>query len=188
MNGRSDDGGDVGRPDEGKFVHGPMMERGIHGGGLLGRRTTKPMAAAARVVMWVATFALVACAGEDSGSAECEPPSDPDAASWPVRLALAGSRPVVTYWCGDPSPRMNSVTVVYDPDGGKTVEVAGSTLLVADQGRVLLDPAQRGPRGGTYVLDLEALNLARIDAKLHSFPVGLGGGLLMWANGVAPLP
>jgi hypothetical protein len=131
---------------------------------------------------------------------DCEPPSDPNAAPWPGWVRMAGSRPVVTYWCGEPSPRSETVTVVYDTDGGKTVEVVGSALLAADQDRVLLAPSSGGTARGMYLLDLDALTmgkastsvgpsfLAHIDSPRHNFPVGLSSGLILWDNGVARLP
>jgi hypothetical protein len=112
---------------------------------------------------------------------------------------MAGSRPVVTYWCGEPSPRPDTVTVVYDTDGGRTVEVAGSAVLAADQGHVLLAPA-RGTAHGMYLLDLDTLTtgqvgrsvgpsfLSSINSPRHSFPVGLAAGMILWDNGVARLP
>ena len=142
--------------------------------------------------------------GEDRLLAEhrpqaCAPPSDPDAALWPGWVRMAGSRPVVTYWCGEPSPRSDTVTVVYDTDRGKAVQVAGSALLAADQDHVLLAPSS-GTAQGMYLLSLEALTtertstsvgpsfLANIDAPRHNFPVGLSAGLILWDNKVASLP
>ena len=128
----------------------------------------------------------------------CEPPSEPDTALWPGWVRMAGSRPVVTYLCGEPSPRPDTVTVVYDTDGGPTIQVAGSAVLAADPGHVLLAPAF-GTRG-MYLFNLDTLTvekastavgpsfLAHIDSQRHSFPVGLAAGLILWDNGVAPLP
>ena len=142
--------------------------------------------------------------GEDRLLAEhrpqaCEPPDDPDTALWPGWVRMAGSRPVVTYWCGEPSPRSDTVTVVYDTDGGKTIQVAGSALLAADQDHVLLAPPL-GTAHGMYLLNLDTLTmgkastsvgpsfLAHINSPRHNFPVGLASGLILWDNGVAPLP
>jgi hypothetical protein len=142
--------------------------------------------------------------GEDRLLAErrpqaCEPPSDPDTALPLNGVRLAGDRPVVTYWCGEPSPRSDTVTVLYDTDGDKTVQVAGATLLAADQDHVLLAPPL-GTAHGMYLLNLDALTmgkastsvgpsfLAHIDAPRHNFPVGLAAGLILWDNGVAHLP
>jgi hypothetical protein len=129
----------------------------------------------------------------------CEPPTDPDTAPWPGWVRMAGSRPVVTYWCGEPSPRPDTVTVVYDTDGGQTVEVPDSAVLAADQGHVLLAPPA-GTAHGIYLLNLDTLTMAKantavgpsflatIDSPRHNFPVGLASGLILWGNGVAPLP
>jgi len=142
--------------------------------------------------------------GEDRLLAEhrpqdCEPPSDPHAAPWPGWVRMAGSRPVVTYWCGEPSPRSDTVTVVYDTDRGKTVQVAGSALLAADQDHILLAPSS-GTAQGMYLLNLDTLTtgkastsvgpsfLSNIDSPRHNFPVGLSAGLILWDNGVARLP
>lgn len=142
--------------------------------------------------------------GEDRLLAEhrpqaCEPPSDPDAPLWPSGVGMAGNRPVVTYWCGEPSPRPDTVTVVYDTDGDRTVQVAGSALLAADQDHVLLAPTFRTARG-MYLLNLDTLtmgksstsvgpsSLAHIDAARASSPVGLAAGLILWDNGIARLP
>ena len=38
------------------------------------------------------------------------------------------------------------------------------------------------------VLDLDTLALARIDAPLRDFPVGLASELILWNNGVTSLP
>jgi hypothetical protein len=102
-------------------------------------------------------------------------------------MRMAGSRPVVTYWCGEPSPRSDTVTVVYDTEGGHTVQVAGAALLAADQRHVLLAPPM-GTAHGTDLLDLDTLSLAHVEGPRHSFPVGLAAGLILWDNGVARLP
>ncbi|HET9999015.1 MAG TPA: hypothetical protein VFQ17_15955 [Nocardioides sp.] len=142
--------------------------------------------------------------GEDLLLAEhrpqgCEPPSDPDTAPWPGWVRMAGSRPVVTYWCGEPSPRSDTVTVVYDTDGGRTIQVPGAGLLAADQRHVLLAPPS-GTARGMYLLDLDTVTmgkantsvgpsfLAHIDSQRHNFPVALAAGLILWDNGIAPLP
>ena len=130
---------------------------------------------------------------------DCEPPSDPHAAPWPGWVRMAGSRPVVTYYCGEPSRRPVTVTVVYDTDRGITVEVAGSAVLAADQDHVLLAPSLGTP-AGMYLLNLDTLTmgkastsvgpffLSNIDSPRHNFPVGLSAGLILWDNGVARLP
>ena len=68
--------------------------------------------------------------------------------------------------------------VVYDPDGGSAVQVAGS-LLTADEDHVLLT-STTGEPGGIYLLDLDRLGLARIGSGLHEPQVDLGGGLIIW--------
>ena len=147
---------------------------------------------------------LLSTPGQDRLLAEhrpddCEPPSDPDAAPWPGWVRMAGSRPVVTYYCGEPSRRPDTVTVVYDTDRGRTVEVAGSAVLAANQDHVLLAPPLGTP-AGMYLLNLDTLTmgkastsvgpffLANIDSPRHNFPVGLSAGLILWDNGVARLP
>jgi hypothetical protein len=147
---------------------------------------------------------LLSTPGEDRSLAEhrpddCEPPSDPDAAPWPGWVRMAGSRPVVTYYCGDPSRRPDAVTVVYDTADEKTVEVAGSAVLAANQDHVLLAPPLGTP-AGMYLLDLDTLImgkastsvgpffLSNIDSPRHNFPVGLAAGLILWDNRVARLP
>jgi hypothetical protein len=114
----------------------------------------------------------------DELPAGCEPPSDPDLASLPATLELAGDRPVVTYWCGDDA---QAVTVVYDVDSGDAVQVTGAGLLAADGGQVLLAPGAGGPRG-TYLLDLDQVTLARIGPGVHDAQVGLASGLVLWNN------
>jgi hypothetical protein len=142
--------------------------------------------------------------GEDRFLAEhrpddCEPPSDPDAAPWPGWVKMAGSRPVVTYYCGEPSRRPHTVTVVYDIVHEKTVEVARAAVLAADQDHVLLAPPLGTP-AGMYLLNLDTLNvgkastsvgpffLSNIDLPRSGFPVGLAAGLILWDNRVARLP
>jgi hypothetical protein len=111
----------------------------------------------------------------------CEPTSEPAQTGIPVTIGLAGSRPVVTYWCKDEQP----VTLVYDVDGGDAIQVDGANLLAADEGHVLLAAAGGGP-SGTYLLDLDRVTLARIGPGLHEAHVGLAGGLVLW-NNLGPL-
>ena len=108
--------------------------------------------------------------------AGCEPPTDPDLASMPVTVGLAGNRPVVTYWCGDVA---QATTRVYDVDGGDAIQVAGAGFLAADEDHVLLATAQGEP-GGVYLLDLDRLTLARIGPAMHDAQVGLADGLVLW--------
>jgi len=103
----------------------------------------------------------------------CEQPDDPVFAVLPATVGLAGTRPVVTYLCGDES----QVTVVYDVEGADAVQIDDASLLAADEGYVLL----RGP-GGTYLLDLHGLALARIAPAVHEDQVGLGRGVVLWNN------
>lgn len=147
---------------------------------------------------------LLSTPGEDRSLSghrpeDCEPPSDPDAAPWPGWVRMAGSRPVVTYYCGDPSRQPDAVTVVYDTADEKTVEVAGSAVLAANQDHVLLAPPLGTP-AGMYLLDLDTLTMGKastsvgpfflssIDSPRHNFPVGLAAGLILWDNRVARLP
>jgi hypothetical protein len=105
--------------------------------------------------------------------AGCEPPADPAGARWSVlNVGLAGSRPVVTYLCGD---KAQAATFVYDVDGGDAVQIAGR-LLTADEGHILL------AAGGIYLCDLDRLTLARIGPGPHETQVGLAGGLVLWNN------
>ena len=88
---------------------------------------------------------------------------------------------------------------MYDTDRGKTVQVAGSALLAADQDHILLAPSS-GTAQGMYLLNLDTLTtgkastsvgpsfLSNIDSPRHNFPVGLSAGLILWDNGVARLP
>jgi hypothetical protein len=112
----------------------------------------------------------------------CEPTSEPAQTGIPVTMALAGDRPVVTYWCKD---EQQPVTLVYDVDGGDAIQVDGAYFLAADEGHVLLAAAGGNPRG-TYLLDLDAVTLARIAPSLHEAHVSLAGGLVLW-NNLGPL-
>jgi len=112
----------------------------------------------------------------------CEPTSEPAQTGIPVTMALAGDRPVVTYWCKD---EQQPVTLVYDVDGGDDIQVDGAHFLAADEGHVLLAAAGGNPRG-TYLLDLDAVTLARIAPSLHEAHVSLAGDLVLW-NNLGPL-
>jgi hypothetical protein len=76
-------------------------------------------------------------------------------ADLPVMVGLAGTRPVVTSWCGDESTQ--PVTVVYDIEGRMAVQIAGSRFLAADGSLVLLAGGTDEVRGRTYLLDLDGL-------------------------------
>jgi hypothetical protein len=106
----------------------------------------------------------------------CEVPTDPELAEIPVTIGLAGNRPVVTYWCGD-DPTL--VTLVYDVDGAAAVQVAGASLLTADEDHVLLVSGEGGP-AGLYLLDLDRLAITRIGPGIHEVQVGLADGLVLW--------
>jgi hypothetical protein len=106
----------------------------------------------------------------------CATPSDPDLDGFPVQVALAEERPVVSYWCGD-DPR--PTTVVYDVTGDRDVVVPEAAVLAADAGHVLLGPSTAGP-DGVYLLDLATERLTRISAGSHDGQVGLAAGLVLW--------
>jgi hypothetical protein len=117
----------------------------------------------------------------------CEPPSDSLLAAMPVFMALAGDRPVVTYWCGD---SLHPVTVVYDLHGA-AVQVDGAALQTADEGLVMLTPPGggahgKGDPGGIFLLELDDLTITRIGSEIHDAQVDLAGGLVLW-NTPGPL-
>lgn len=110
--------------------------------------------------------------------AGCEPATDPDLASMPVVVGLAGNRTVVTLWCGDEA---QAITFVYDVDSGGAIQVAGARLQAADEGHVLLVATQGASGGGLYLLDLDRLTLARIGSAIHeAHQVDLADGLVFW--------
>ena len=89
---------------------------------------------------------------------------------------------MVTYWCGD---AQQAITVVYDVDGGDTLQVTGASLLAADEDHVLLgsqltrDDLRHGVEGSVYLLDLDRRTLGRTGPELHDAQVDLAGGLVL---------
>jgi hypothetical protein len=123
---------------------------------------------------------LTSSAGErlvaDERPAGCETPTDPDLASMPVTVGLAGNQPVVTYWCGE---QAQADTLVYDVPSGESVQVARASFQAADEDHVLLAPASGEP-AGLYLLDLDRLAITRIGPGIHEAQVGLADGLVLW--------
>jgi hypothetical protein len=115
----------------------------------------------------------------DGRPASCPAPEQ----SFRPDLALAGDRPVVSYWCGDGHVPA-TLTVVPDRSGRPAVEVPG-IVLAADQDRVLLSGSV-GRSGGLYLLDLDRPAARRISGPLSdTYPdnmaqVGLAAGLVLW--------
>ncbi len=119
----------------------------------------------------------------DERPAGCERPTDPVLADFRPTVALAGSRPVVTYAC---SGKETALTVVYAPDGGDAIQVPGASVLAADQGSVLLGGAIRGEPSGTYLLDLDHESLVRISPAAPENEHDVAGGLVLW-NTAGPI-
>ena len=109
----------------------------------------------------------------------CETPTDPAYARWPATVGLAGSRPVVTYWCGDGRDEWEPMTLVYEADGDGAIQVARASFQAAHEQHVLLAPS-RGERAGLYLLDLDRLTITRIGPGIHEAQVGLADGLALW--------
>lgn len=106
----------------------------------------------------------------------------------PATVALAGDRPVVTYWCDSgAAEHANLVTMIYDPDGSRAVRVDGASVLAADDRHVLLsgstDDGEEVPHPGnasTYLVDPGALMVSRIGLGPHEAQVGLAAGMVLW--------
>ena len=106
----------------------------------------------------------------------------------PATVALAGGRPVVTYWCDSgAAEHANPLTMIYDPDGSRAVRVDGASVLAADDRHVLLsgsiDDGEEVPHPGhasAYLVDPDDLTLSRIGRGPHEAQVGLDAGLVLW--------
>ena len=116
----------------------------------------------------------------------CEvPASFPDA---PVRVVLAGDRPVVTYYCDSGDPDVATpLTVVYGPDSLTRIE--GATALASDARHLLV----QGGRGGSpplatastdetwlYLVDLDRGTISRLGRGVHERQAGVAAGMVLW--------
>ena len=117
---------------------------------------------------------------------DCEvPASFPDS---PVRVVLAGDRPVVTYYCDSGDPDVATpLTVVYGQDTLTRVE--GATALVSDAHHLLV----QGGRGGSpplvtastgetwlYLVDLDRGTVSRLGRGPHETQAGVAAGMVLW--------
>jgi hypothetical protein len=118
----------------------------------------------------------------------CERPEEfPDA---PVTVVVAGSRPVVTYSCESGTDDLGlSHTVVYEQEGQQQLDIAGASVLTADDrhlalaGSGSLDAvagAEHPGTSSTYLLDLDSRAISRVGQGPHEVQVALSAGLFLW--------
>ena len=118
----------------------------------------------------------------------CLPPEDyPDS---PVGLLMAGDTPVVTYWCRTGRPRGSHITVIFEDEGRRVVEVAASAAA-ADEDHVVLTsglppgvgrPSKTPEDEGTFVVDLDRLTVSRIGDPASQPQMALEDGLVLWTS------
>jgi hypothetical protein len=104
-------------------------------------------------------------------------------ANAPVTVGLAAGRPVVTYWCGDDVGA--TTTFVYGAGGGSAIQIAGASLVAADENHALLVSALESP-DGVYLLDIDRHRLTRIGTRGHEAVFALANGLVLW-NEAGPI-
>lgn len=116
----------------------------------------------------------------------CDVPAGfPDA---PVRVALAGDRPVVTYYCDSGDPDVATpLTVVHGQDAVTLIE--GATVLAADARHLLVQAGRGGsPPLATastdetwlYLVDLDRGTVSRLGRGVHESQVGVAAGMVLW--------
>ena len=115
----------------------------------------------------------------------CDRPSGfPDV---PVRVVLAGDRPVVTYFCDSGEADVGvPLTVIYEP--GAQIHVEGVTALASDQRHVLLGGGAPGipvatahpGDGWVYLVDLDRNTLSRLGRGVQESQVDVEAGMVLW--------